>query len=122
MGRCSEATARTSSTILPRRRVVYHHIELAEHDVVLAEGLPAESYLDTGDRAKFSGGEVIALHPDFSVRVLEALGCAPVVVTGPALEAVRDRLLNRAEQRQARPSRGKVYLPGSRAACFRSLP
>ena len=34
-----------------RRHVTYHHIELASYDVILAEGLPAESYLDTGDRA-----------------------------------------------------------------------
>ena len=80
-----------------RRRVVYHHIELVEHNVVLAEGLPAESYLDTGDRAKFSGSKVIALHPDFSVRVLEAMGCAPVIVTGAHLAAVRERLDSRAE-------------------------
>jgi hypothetical protein len=82
---------------VPRRRVVYHHVELAEHNVVLAEGLPAETYLDTGDRAKFSGTEVITLHPDFSVRVLEAMGCAPVVVTGPQLAAVRKRIDAHAE-------------------------
>jgi hypothetical protein len=76
---------------------VYHHVELAEHNVVLAEGLPAETYLDTGDRAKFSGTEVITLHPDFSVRVLEAMGCAPVVVTGPQLAAVRKRIDAHAE-------------------------
>jgi hypothetical protein len=80
-----------------RRRVVYHHIELAEHDVVLAEGLPAETYLDTGDRAKFSGGQVIALFPDFSARVLEAMGCAPVIVTGPRLAAVRQYVNTQAE-------------------------
>lgn len=28
----------------------YYHIELPHHDVLLAEGLPAESYLDTGAR------------------------------------------------------------------------
>jgi hypothetical protein len=74
------------------RHVVYHHVELEQHDVVLAEGLPAESYLDTGDRAKFSGTSVTALHPDFSARVLEAMGCAPVVVTGPRLSAARQRI------------------------------
>lgn len=41
--------------------VTYIHVELPAHDVVLAEGLPAESYLDTGNRAGFvNGGEVIA--------------------------------------------------------------
>jgi hypothetical protein len=33
--------------------VTYRHIELARHEVVLAEGLPAETYLDTGNRAAF---------------------------------------------------------------------
>ncbi len=34
--------------------VTYWHLELTRHDVVLAEGLPAESYLDTGNRAAFA--------------------------------------------------------------------
>jgi len=74
-------------------RVCYHHIELAQHDVLLANGMPAESYLDTGDRARFSnGGSVITLHPDFSARSWEMHGCAPLVQTGPKLTAVRKRL------------------------------
>jgi hypothetical protein len=34
-------------------RVIYYHLELSMHDVVLAEELPAESYLDTGNRLGF---------------------------------------------------------------------
>ena len=33
--------------------VVYYHLELTAHDVILAEGLPCESYLDTGNRGAF---------------------------------------------------------------------
>jgi hypothetical protein len=33
--------------------IAYWHVELPGHDVILAEGLPAESYLDTGNRAAF---------------------------------------------------------------------
>jgi autotransporter passenger strand-loop-strand repeat protein len=33
--------------------VTYFHVELASHDIILAENLPAESYLDTGNRAGF---------------------------------------------------------------------
>jgi len=33
--------------------IVYLHVELDTHDVLLAEGLPCESYLDTGNRAAF---------------------------------------------------------------------
>ena len=34
--------------------VTYYHVELPPHDVVVAEGLPCESYLDTGNRAAFA--------------------------------------------------------------------
>jgi hypothetical protein len=34
--------------------VTYYHVELASHDVILAEGLPCESYLDTGNRCIFA--------------------------------------------------------------------
>ena len=36
-------------------QVTYFHVELADHSVLLANGLPAESYLDTGNRALFAG-------------------------------------------------------------------
>ena len=73
--------------------VTYYHLELPRHDVVLAEGLPVESYLDTGDRGRFSNssGPVI-LYPDFACRVWEAKGCAPLCVVGPQVDAVRARL------------------------------
>ncbi len=38
----------------PRDGVRYWHVELPAHDVILAEGLPAESYLDTGNRDAFA--------------------------------------------------------------------
>jgi hypothetical protein len=38
----------------PVDEVTYYHVELAAHDVILAEGLPCESYLDTGNRAAFA--------------------------------------------------------------------
>ena len=42
--------------------VTYYHVELATHDVVLAEGLPCDSYLDTGNRAAFVDGGAETLH------------------------------------------------------------
>jgi collagen type I alpha len=73
--------------------IEYFHIALPQHDVVLAEGLPAESYLDTGDRMAFdNGGAVIALHPDFATRVWESHACAPLKVAGPEVEVVRSIL------------------------------
>ena len=76
--------------------VTYYHVELRRHDVLLAEGLPVESYLDTGDRSNFTNDDaVVRFFPDFSgpspdaTTVWEALGCARLVVCGPELEAVR---------------------------------
>ena len=40
----------------PVDQVSYYHVELPSHDVILAEGLAAESYLDTGNRAAFANG------------------------------------------------------------------
>ncbi|HVC62472.1 MAG TPA: Hint domain-containing protein [Acetobacteraceae bacterium] len=87
---------------VPCDTVTYYHIELPRHDVMLAEGLPTESFLDTGDRASFAnGGRPIALHPDFSGRIREAEGCAELIVTGPRLDAVRRRLARTARRKRA---------------------
>ena len=73
--------------------IVYHHIELAEHDVLSALGLPVESYLESGDRRAFdNAGPQIELHPVFGARRWEALGCAPLVVIGAKLERIKRRL------------------------------
>jgi antigen 43 len=80
------------STIMqvPVDRVTYHHIELAEHNVVLAEGLPAESFLDMRDRSNYVNRPgPVRLCPDFTARMWEAFGCAPLIVTGPELAAAR---------------------------------
>lgn len=77
-------------------RVTYYHVELPRHDLLLAEGLATESYLDCGDRGLFAGaGDVITLHPDFATRAREAAGCAPLIVSGPALDAARAGLAAR---------------------------
>jgi hypothetical protein len=70
--------------------VTYYHVELAEHDVILAEGLPVESYLDSGDRENFgNGGGAVRLFPDFTARMWEMKGCAPLTKVGPVVERVR---------------------------------
>jgi ELWxxDGT repeat protein len=74
-------------------RITYWHVELPRHAVLLAEGLAAESYLETGQRDAFAhGGAAVRLHPDFAARVREAEACAPIMVTGPAVAALRARL------------------------------
>jgi hypothetical protein len=66
-------------------RVTYYHLELSTHEVVLAEGLPVETYLDLGNRQAFdNAGEAVApRHPS---------ACAPLILDGPLLAAVRHRL------------------------------
>lgn len=73
--------------------VDYYHVELDRHDVLLADGLPTESYLDTGDRANFENADVpVVLHPDFATLAREAASCAPLVVSGAVLAVIRRRL------------------------------
>jgi hypothetical protein len=79
---------------IPRERVTYYHVELATHAILLAEGVPAESYLETGNRSAFANGdEPVRLHPDFARSLRAAGSCAPLVESGPVVEAVRARLL-----------------------------
>ncbi len=71
-------------------KVTYYHIELDAHGLLLAEGLEAESYLDTGNRGLFANGEApLVLHPDFggvdaqAARVAGScrpLACSPATV------------------------------------------
>jgi len=77
------------------RFVTYHHIELDEHDIVMAEGLPAESYLDTGRRNAFEGEGSLLLHPDFKTQDYVTL-CAPLIRNGDRLMKLRQHLLHRA--------------------------
>ncbi len=77
----------------PVLRVTYWHVELPRHAVILAERLPAESYLDTGNRHAFSnGGPVVQMQPEFARAVWAREGCAPLLTAGPALRAIRERL------------------------------
>jgi hypothetical protein len=83
------------------RRVHYFHIELPSHAVLLAEGLPVESYLDTGNRAFFAnGGLALTLHPEFPVnaglKCWETDACAPLTVAPGAVEPIWRRLVDRA--------------------------
>ncbi|MBS0639694.1 MAG: Hint domain-containing protein, partial [Proteobacteria bacterium] len=84
---------------VPLDAVTYFHIELPRHGVVLAEGLPAESYLDTDGRSNFTnGGGVIRLFPDFAslsddaAFLWEALGYAPRRVIGTEVAKARQRV------------------------------
>ncbi len=82
-------------------RIAYHHLELAHHDVVVAEGLPAETLLPGSGAGIFDNTEgPITLHPDLAAY-WDAVGYAPLVVTGPPLDAVRWLLSRRASYQPA---------------------
>jgi hypothetical protein len=81
----------------PVARVTYWHVELARHGVLLADGLPAESYLDTGNRAAFAnGGRTVMAHPDFARAAWTRGGCAPLVTEGAVRDTVFRRLIAQA--------------------------
>ena len=108
-----------STTIRSERgwtAIDYYHVELDQHAILLAEGLPAESYLDTGNRGFFSNsGEPLVLHPnltdetDYPTR--EAGSCAPFVYEEASVRPVRQSLADRAAatglpvSQRARPRR-----------------
>ena len=82
---------------LRRRVVTYYHVELGRHAVMFAEGVAAESYLETGNRGAFeNGGGAVTLHPDFAQGLREATGCAPFTEAGAVVEAVRRKILAQA--------------------------
>ena len=75
--------------------VEYWHVELDEHDILLAQGLPAELYLDCGNRAAFAnGGAFIEAHPDFEPKHWQDT-CLPHVTEGPRVAEAKARLLAR---------------------------
>ncbi len=79
--------------------VTYVHVELDRHGILCAEGLAAESYLDTGNRGEFDAeAGVRPLFPDLAgQRRWASDACAPLVLDGPAVDAAHARLLARAE-------------------------
>ncbi len=92
------------TTIRPERgwaTVDYYHVELDQHAILLAEGLPAESYLDTGNRGFFTNsGQATVLHPDLidetDYPTREANSCEPFASDEARARPVWQRLAERA--------------------------
>ena len=73
----------------------YWHVELDSHDVILAENLAAESYLDMGNRGFFAEGDVVTLDasPDADPALrTHADFCRPFYAGGPMVEVVQTQL------------------------------
>ena len=85
-----------------RDTITYFHIELARHDVLLAEGLPTETYLDTGNRGDFGqdGSNGAVAQPGVRQATAEQIwadqGCAPLHTSGTLVRTARARLATRA--------------------------
>lgn len=77
--------------------VTYWHVELDGHDILIAEGQPAESYLDLGNRGFFAEADVVSLDaaPD-GAEEMAAAYCRPFHEGGPLVALVRERLRERA--------------------------
>ncbi len=71
------------------QEVELYHLELESHDVLLANGAPAESYRDDGNRWLFQNGT--GALPQHNQEP-----CAPVLTGGPVVDALWRRLLKRA--------------------------
>ena len=86
----------------PRPAIDYFHIECPQHDLLLANGTPSETWLDYGNRDAFDNGPgrsaVIALlRPlDEPEPASTPAHCVPCLQDGPAVTAIR-----RAVQRRA---------------------
>ncbi len=95
--------------------VTYYHVELPQHHAILAEGLPAESYLETSEENRHFFKEATAsttsnvtkLDAQYPVcpedtpawkHIWDTQGFAPLTQSGPILDAVRARLALRAQE------------------------
>jgi hypothetical protein len=85
------------------QEVALYHIQLETHDVLIADGAPAESYRDDGNRWLFqnanSGWDLPTKPP-----------CAPVLTGGPLVDTVWRRLLDLCGPRPGVPLTGDADL------------
>jgi hypothetical protein len=78
------------------QEVTIYHIELATHDVLIANGVPAESYRDDGNRWLFQNGNAGWTLPPQAP-------CAPILTGGPIVDDIWQRILGRAGPRRGAP-------------------
>ena len=79
------------------QEVTVHHVELATHAVLIANGAPAESYRDDGNRWLFRNANA-----GWHLPPKEPY--APVLTGGPVVDALWRRLLDRAGPRPGQPT------------------
>jgi hypothetical protein len=74
----------------------YYHLELDRHDLLLAEGLACESYLDTGNRHMFVTDTTVPATRADAAAGYAARGVAPLALAAELVEPVWRRLAARA--------------------------
>jgi hypothetical protein len=82
--------------------VTWYHVELETHEVLVAEGASAESWLDCGNRSWFQNAPVAMLTVPGNLDTVgtgwdASRACAPLVHGGERLAAIRASLDTRAE-------------------------
>jgi hypothetical protein len=89
----------------PREHYSYYHLELGRHDLLLAEGLEAESYLDIeASRQRFANHSVTNLHETWSltedaIAAYRERGCYPLCLDAAEVREVWQAVAGRAWQR-----------------------
>lgn len=79
--------------------VCYWHVELDTHEIIFAENMPTESYLEMGNRSFFAEASLVSLDGSPDARVpTHADFCRPFHGEGALVEAVRAQLTARAER------------------------
>jgi hypothetical protein len=91
---------RSVTEMTETRSVTYFHVELDRHDIIVANGALAESYLDTGNRAIFVAESVVTADVDLSVgqrlRMPADGACMPLVTDPEAVFPIWQRIADRA--------------------------
>ncbi|GAN53707.1 Hint domain-containing protein [Tanticharoenia sakaeratensis] len=75
----------------------YYHVETQDHSIIFAEGVPTESYLDTGNRHTFrQHGPVARLHA-ITAKSWAQDAAAPLTTARTVVEPIHARLVARAQ-------------------------
>ena len=106
------------------RRVLYFHLELEAHGLLLSEGTWSESYLDDGNRHAFNNTALTGLFLDFeagrSKGQYDHQACLPVLRQRLRLDEIHGRLALRAEESVRAEKDQPSIQPGTR--CNREGP
>jgi antigen 43 len=83
-------------------RFTYYHVELEQHGILLAEWLPTESYLDTGNRSNFGSAPCVSMVPNLRMQVRNKTwaedAAAPLTVDHAVMGPIWVSLDRRADQ------------------------